>query len=69
MLINILNNKGKNMKKVLMSIQSEVLATMRQIARQKKITLDEYVNAILKQKWLQHIENKFNELKTKKFTR
>ena len=67
--LNFLNNKGKNMKKVLMSIQSEVLATMRQIAREKKITLDEYVNAILKQKWLEHIENKFNELKTKKFTR
>lgn len=49
------------MKKVLLSIDAEVLATIRQIAKDRGVTLDQFVNAILKDIWCKHVSNKLKQ--------
>jgi antitoxin component of RelBE/YafQ-DinJ toxin-antitoxin module len=49
------------MKKVMLSIDAEVLATVRQIANEQGMSLDEYVNTILKKIWVDHVSEKLKQ--------
>lgn len=49
------------MKKVMLNIDAEVLATIRQIAKDQGISLDDFINAILKDIWCKHVSNKLKQ--------
>lgn len=49
------------MKKVLLSLDAEILATIRQIAKDQGISLDQFINAILKDIWCKHVTAKLKQ--------